>query len=97
MENLVGVPLDKFMRAAFFIMVGARVNAGWFDPAWMRMPHITQALDVLEISSTQVMDVFSRFFAIDFATFQQRVAEERQRDSRLQRYEFNPLVDKPSF
>lgn len=93
--TLLGLPIDAFMRTAFFVMVGARVNEGWFDPAWLTMPHIKPALDALEISGPQVMDVFSRIFATDFATVKQRVTQERQSDPRLHRFEFNPLVDKP--
>ncbi|MGW3808481.1 nuclease-related domain-containing protein [Micromonospora sp. NPDC005113] len=93
--GLLGLPVDAFMRTAFFIMVGARANAGWFDPRWLDQPHLRPALHALDVTGPQVMDIFRRIFGTDVETVRRRVLEERKSDSRLHRYEFNPLVDKP--
>ncbi|MFI7302168.1 nuclease-related domain-containing protein [Micromonospora aurantiaca] len=93
--GLLGLPVDAFMRTAFFIMVGARVNGGWFDPRWLDQPHLQPALNALDVTGPQVMDIFRRIFGTDVETVRRRVLEERKNDSRLHRYEFNPLVDKP--
>ncbi|MER5608751.1 hypothetical protein AB0F93_20510 [Micromonospora tulbaghiae] len=93
--ELLGIPVDAFMRAAFLVMVGARVNAGWFDTRWLGQPHFQPALNALDVTGPQVMNIFRRIFATDVETVRQRVLAERKGDSRLYRYEFNPLVDKP--
>ena len=94
-ETSLGLPLDAFMRTAFFIMVGARVNAGWFDPEWLRMAHFQPVLEALDVNASQILDVFSRYFATTLTEFKRRVQQERHRDPLLQRYEFNPLVERP--
>ncbi|WP_328371697.1 NERD domain-containing protein [Micromonospora zamorensis] len=93
--GLLGLSVDAFMRAGFLIMVGARVNAGWFDPRWLDQPNVQSALSALDVTAPQVMNIFRQIFSTDIETVRRRVLEERKSDPRLHRYEFNPLVDKP--
>jgi hypothetical protein len=94
-QQLLGLPLEAFMRAAFFILVGANNNAGWFDPAWLTQPNLQPAMELLQLSAQDVMAVFGRVFGADFADVKTRAQAERNPDSRLQRFDPNPLMETP--
>ncbi|NIL56936.1 nuclease-related domain-containing protein [Salinispora arenicola] len=83
------------MRASFFILVSAWKNAGWFNPGWLTQPNLRPALEALKLTGDDVMSVFRRVFAADFAEVKRRILAERNTDPLLQRYDVNPLMETP--
>lgn len=94
-EQILGLPLDTFMRAGFLLLVGAHSNAGWFDPAWLHQPNLTPALERLKLSADDVLTVLHGVFGSTFDSVRRRVVANRNPDALLRRYDFNPLVETP--
>lgn len=90
-EPLLGLPLEKFVKAAFVILVYAQFAGGQFDPAALADP----TLESYGITSAEVLGVFYRYFAAELPDLQKRARADRHVDERLRRLDFNPLVEKP--
>lgn len=94
-KRLLGLPLDTFMRAGFFILVGAQKNDGWFDPGWLRQSNLVPALERLKLTADDVLTALHHGFGTTFDSVRQRVIEHRHRDPLMRRFDFNPLVETP--
>ena len=94
-EQVLGAPLEQFMRAAFFILVGALCNGGLFNPGWLTMPHFTPVFDAYDMAPVQVLEIFDRVFVADFADVRSRAGVNRNPDPHLRRFDPNPLLETP--
>ncbi|MGW5557636.1 hypothetical protein ACWER9_10485 [Micromonospora sp. NPDC003944] len=94
-EELLGAPLERFMRSAFFILVGALCNGGRFDTDWLSMPHFAPVFDAYDMVAAEVVEVFDRVFVADFADVHAQAAANRNPDPHLRRFDPNPLLGAP--
>jgi hypothetical protein len=90
-ESLLGLPLEKFVKAAFLILTCALFGDGWFDPAELADPKF----ESYGVTSAEVLGVFHRYFAAGLPDLRERARADRHRDERLRRLDFNPLVETP--
>ena len=94
-QEVLGAPLERFMRSAFFILVGALCNGGRFEPDWLSMPHFAPVFSAYDMVSAEVVEVFDRVFVADFADVRALAAADRNPDPHLRRFDKNPLLGTP--
>ncbi|MFY1656167.1 hypothetical protein [Micromonospora sp. WMMD1274] len=94
-QEVLGAPLERFMRSAFFILVGALCNGGRFEPDWLSMPHFAPVFDAYDMVPAEVVEVFDRVFVADFGDVRAQAAAKRNPDPHLRRFDPNPLLGTP--
>jgi hypothetical protein len=90
-ESLLGLPLEKFVKAAFLILTCALFAGGRFDPAELADPKF----ESYGVTSAEVLGVFHRYFAAALPDLRERARADRHLDERLRRLDFNPLAETP--
>ncbi|MGH4016444.1 MAG: hypothetical protein ACRDSL_21450 [Pseudonocardiaceae bacterium] len=91
-ESLLGVPVEKFVKASFVILVCAQSAGGQFDPAVLADP----TFESYGVTRAEVLAVFHRYFAAELSDLQKRArATVRHVDERLRHLDFNLLVETP--
>lgn len=93
-ERLLGHSLRDFVGAGFVIAIGARSNAGFFDPEWAPLWEGPQAIHA-HFSMEIVRQVFHEHFLTTFADVRAVAEASEQADPTLRHHEFNPLVSRP--
>jgi hypothetical protein len=92
LTQLLGAPLRQAVGVAFVLYASARVNNGFFDPAWMEQPQFTDVLAT--VPQGQIVSVINAVFANSFDDFKLQAAEAPPLPF-LDRYMFNPLTARP--
>ena len=91
-EGLLGAPLDEVIGATFILNVGAAINNGRFDPAWLDMPHFQE---VFTIASRQSIErTLERLTATVPDAKADGLAAPRLPEH-LAKYSYNPLSKTP--
>lgn len=91
--RILGCPLHVFEGTTFLLGIGAQKNGGRFDPAWLDQPNFAPIVRV--ISKDIILSVFRKHFASTVAEFRREANRARSPDSRLRRYDYNPLLARP--
>ncbi len=93
-ERLLGCSLADFVGAGFVLAVGARSNAGFFDPEWAPLWEGPSSING-QFSMDIVRQVFQEHFLTTFADVRTTAKKLEQADLSLRHHEFNPLVSRP--
>jgi hypothetical protein len=93
-DRVLGCSLREFIAAGFVLAVGARQNAGFFNPDWSPLWEGPKPIDSL-FSMEKVRHVFQTHFLTTFDAVRTLAGRHEQPDLRLRHYEFNPLVGRP--
>lgn len=92
LTKLLGAPVRTAVAVALILQASAKVNAGFFDPAWLHQPSFARVLDV--VPSDETLAVIDSVFACGFEQFKELAAEAPPLPY-LERYLFNPLTARP--
>ena len=93
-EQILGCSLQEFVSAGLVIAIGARSNAGFFNPEWPSLWEGPGAVHT-HFSMEIVRQVFVEHFLATFDDIRKVAKNCQQSDPRLRHYEFNPLVSRP--
>jgi hypothetical protein len=92
-ERALGCSMEQFWGVGFFAWVAAQENSGWIDLAILQRPDLAPLFD--EVPRDTLERVITQHFSTTRSTLCTRVNETRSKESRLRRYDFNPLVRNP--
>lgn len=93
-ERLLGSTLTDFVGAGLVLAIGARSNAGFFDPEWAPLWEGPGSINY-QFSMDIVRQVFQDHFLTTFADVRAMEKTLEQGDQSLRHHEFNPLVSRP--
>jgi hypothetical protein len=93
-ERLLGCSLNDFVGSGLVLAIGAKSNAGFFDPEWPSLWEGSGSINE-QFSMEVVRQVFQDHFLTTFADFRSIAKTLEQPDTRLRHHEFNPLVSRP--
>ncbi|WP_216918120.1 hypothetical protein [Nocardia noduli] len=91
-EILEGMSLSEAVGAVFVLQVGAQMNGGVFNPAWLDQPNFE---DVLERFSRNSIETLLNRLTATREEFKRDFTENSLKQKRLARYDYNPLVRTP--
>ncbi|WP_181724069.1 hypothetical protein [Nocardia gipuzkoensis] len=91
-EILGGMSLSEGVGAAFVLQVGAQMNGGVFDPAWLSQSKFE---DVLKVFPRSNIETLLKRLTATREEFKQDFTKNSLYERRLARYDYNPLVRTP--
>lgn len=89
----LGCPFEQFQGAGFFLSVAAQRNSGFVDLHLLDRQDLTGVFE--EVPAEVIEVVALRHFTRTRDEFREEAERFRSKDSRLRRYDYNPLVGKP--
>jgi hypothetical protein len=92
-REALGCTLDRFEGAGLFLSVAAQRNSGLFEMDLLERPDLAAIFD--EVPAEVIKSVALRHFSCTRDEFREEANRFRSSDSRLRRYDYNPLVGKP--
>jgi len=92
LTELLGASVRTAVAIVLILYTSAKINAGFFDPAWLDQPMFSEVLDV--VSRERILAVIDSVFASSSEQFKQQAAEAPPLPY-LERYLFNPLTARP--
>jgi hypothetical protein len=93
-ERLLGCSLADFVGAGFVLAIGAKSNAGFFDPEWAPLWEGPNSING-QFSMDIVRQVFQEHFLTTFEDVRTTAKKLEQADLSLRHHEFNPLLSRP--
>lgn len=90
--ELLGAPVRIAVSVALILYASAKINKGFFDPAWLDQPQFAELLEV--IPRNRILAVIDSVFVGTIDEFKQLAAEAPPL-AYLERYLFNPLTARP--